>query len=400
MQNGLWVVAEQIPTAQSLAMSLLVPAGYAVESPGQQGVATMLGELLWRGAGKRNAKAHCDALDNLGVDRGAGVEMYHISLYAMMIGSKISDALPLLVDAVRRPTLPSAAIEPCRDLAIQDLQSLEDEPQRKVFYVLHQRHFPEPFGRTELGVRRDIEALSRQQVEDYWQTACVPGNAVIGFAGKFDWDELLALVEQQFGDWRGSVAEPAECGVAPRGYLHQTVDSAQVHIGVAYDAVSATDPHCEVQQVATAVLSGGMSGRLFTQVREKRGLCYAVHAAYTADKNHGVVRGYAGTTTARAQETLDVFTAELRRLSEGVQQDEYDRAMVGLKSSLVMQGESTAARARAIASDQFNLGRPRSLGELAARVESVTLDRLNTFIADQSLEQMTIVTVGPEQLTV
>ena len=122
MQNGLWVVAEQIPTAQSLAMSLLVPAGYAVESPGQQGVATMLGELLWRCAGKRNAKAHCDALDNLGVDRGAGVEMYHISLYAMMIGSKISDALPLLVDAVRRPTLPSAAIEPCRDLAIQDLQ--------------------------------------------------------------------------------------------------------------------------------------------------------------------------------------------------------------------------------------------------------------------------------------
>jgi predicted Zn-dependent peptidase len=153
-----------------------------------------------------------------------------------------------------------------------------------------------------------------------------------------------------------------------------------------------------LQRAAVAVLSGGMSGRLFTEVREKRGLCYAVFSRYAADQHRGMVLAYAGTTTARAQETLDVLVGELRRLSDGVRRDEFDRAVVGMKSHLIMQGESTPARSGALAADQAVRGRPRSLDELAKEVDALDFDQLNRFVATHRPGEMTTVTIGPAAL--
>ena len=142
-----------------------------------------------------------------------------------------------------------------------------------------------------------------------------------------------------------------------------------------------------------------MSGRLFTEVREKRGLCYAVYAAYASHKRIGAMLAYAGTTAARAQETLDVLEGELRKLSLGVDESEFRRAIVGMKSRLVMQGESTGARAGAIAGDQVVLGRPRTLEELTERVDHVTFERLNEYLKNHPPGAMTTVTIGPSPLT-
>ena len=171
-----------------------------------------------------------------------------------------------------------------------------------------------------------------------------------------------------------------------------------MHIALAYPTVAETDPDSVTQQAAVAALSGGMSGRLFTEVREKRGLVYAVSASYAGQKDRGDIMAYAGTTAPRAQETLDVLTSELRRLSDGIAQDEFDRAVVGMKSRLVMQGESTSARASAIATDQYLYGRPKSLGEHAAEVDAVTLERVNEFVASRRPERMTVTTLGPAPL--
>jgi predicted Zn-dependent peptidase len=177
--------------------------------------------------------------------------------------------------------------------------------------------------------------------------------------------------------------------------LHQPAESAQTHLGVAYDAVPEPDERSVLQQVANAVLSGGMSGRLFTEVRERRGLCYSVFSRYSSDRDLGMMVAYAGTSAAQAQETLNVLVGELRRLSEGVDPDEFARAVVGMKAGLVMQGEWTAARAGAIAADQLILGGPRSLEELAERVSAVRLERLNDFLRQQRPGPMTVVSIGP-----
>jgi predicted Zn-dependent peptidase len=396
--NGLWLVAEPMPAAASLAMTLLTPAGTAAESSGRQGVAAVLGEMLFRGAGDRDARAHSDALDQLGVQRSVDVQRQHMTLSATMLGPRLGEALPLLCDMVRRPLLAEASLEPARDLALQDLDALEDTPQDKTFIELRRLHLPAPFNRSSLGVREHIEALDIADVRAFARGRLVPGGAVLAFAGKLDWAELRDLVESRFGDWRGDAATPAAAADALRGYGHVKADSTQVHIGLAYDAVEETDPRSMLQRAAVAVLSGGMSGRLFTQVREKRGLCYAVFSRYAADQHRGMVLAYAGTTTARAQETLDVLTGELRRLGDGVDRGEFERAVVGMKSSLIMQGESTPARSGALAADQAVRGRPRSLGELAAEVDALSLEALNDFVAGHRPGEMTTVTIGPAAL--
>jgi predicted Zn-dependent peptidase len=153
-----------------------------------------------------------------------------------------------------------------------------------------------------------------------------------------------------------------------------------------------------LERLAVGVLSGGTSGRLFTEVRQKRALCYSVGASYRGGKEHGMVSLYAGTTPERAQETVDVCLAEIHRLREGATASELDRAANRLKAHLVMAGESTAARAAAIASDQFRIGRPRSLQEFAAAVDAVTLDALNDYLARRDFGEFTVASIGPVEL--
>jgi predicted Zn-dependent peptidase len=150
--------------------------------------------------------------------------------------------------------------------------------------------------------------------------------------------------------------------------------------------------------MASEALGGGMSGRLFTEIREKRALCYSVHASYSSLKGIGSIFGYAGTSNDRAQATLDCFIEELHRLSKGIEQAELDRAKIGLKASTIMSGESTGARSATIAHDFFMRGRIRTMDEIKAEVDSVTLDQVNTYLKNNKPGPFTIVIVGPKQL--
>lgn len=404
LKSGLWLVGEHSPAAQSLAMTMLLPAGVTAEPDDRQGVSTMLAEMIGRGAGGKTARQHSDALDLLGVQRDTGVETHHLRLAATMIGDKFDDALPLLLDMVAAPNLAADTLEPSRDLCLQDIDALDDEPQERVMLELRRRHYPMPMGRSPLGERADLEAMTLDDVRSFHRAAFVPQGAVLAVAGRFEWDQVVQRVERLLGGWGGEgggvepAAKPQAAG--ERGYQHLTADTTQLHIALAYDAVPETDPDSMVQRAAAAVLSGGMSGRLFTEVREKRGLVYAVYATYAGYKDRGAMLGYAGTTAPRAQETLDVMQAELRKLSSGVTQSEFDRAIVGMKSRLVMQGESTSARAGAIASDQYMRGQPRTLEQIETQVEAVTPARLNEFLAAHEPGPMTVVTVGPSALEV
>ena len=153
-------------------------------------------------------------------------------------------------------------------------------------------------------------------------------------------------------------------------------------------------------RVAISVLSGGMSARLFTEVREKRGLCYAIGARYHALKEAAGIMCYAGTTPDKAQETLDCVIGEFNRLGEGISAEEIDRAKVGLKSSLILQSESSSSRAGAIGSDHYILGRVRSLDEIKDRIEATSVDSVLAFLRNNPFRDFTVVTIGPKQVNV
>jgi len=405
--TGLILLAEPMTGVQSVAMTALVPAGAACEPTEQQGLGAILHEMLFRGAGDLDARAHSDALDTLGVQRGANVQTHHLRLGATLLGDRLPDALPLLIDMLRRPRLDDSSFGPARDMAVQAIDALEDEPQQKLMVELRRAHLPAPIDRSGMGLRDHLLSITPDQTRRFWQRNFVPRGTILAFAGKLDFNQLRDQIAAMTADWQTPadhtplrLAGGTKCPSSSSA-SHVPASSTQQHLGLAYTAVPETDPMSMTQRVAVAVLSGGMSGRLFTEVREKRGLCYTVFAAYQSIPPTASVFAYSGTTTERAAQTLDVLRNELIRLSDGVERDEFDRAIVGLKSRIVMQGESTSARAAAIAGDQFVYGQPRTLDDLAAQVDAVTLDKLNAFVAQHrpTPQNMTLVNIGPSPLT-
>ena len=400
LANGLTLVAEAVPAVRSAALTLLVPAGVSSDPVGKTGAAAVISEWALRGAGDRDSRALTGYLDGLGVQRSSQAETVFLRFSASLLGKNLLAVLPVYADLVQRPMLPEDGFEPSLDLALQQLDAIEDEPSHKLSFLLRERHYPFPWGRPTVGIREELEALTAADARASCQKRFTPHGAILAIAGLFDWPQLVAAVEKAFGQWKSAAPSALQEHPAPRGNTHITQDTNQSQIGLAWDALSESDPDSVLLQTALNVLSGGMGARLFTEIREKQGLCYSVHAGYASLKNRGAVFGYAGTSPERAQRTLDSYIVELNRLARGVTADELDRAKIGMKSRVIMQGESTAARSGAIAYDYYHRARTRTLDEMRSLIEAVTLPRVNDFLAANPVKELTVVTLGPGELKV
>lgn len=397
---GMTLLVEPIASAASLALNWLVPLGSATDEPARDGLASMVSEYLFRGCGGRSSRQHSDALDRLGIHRASNVNTHHLQLAATLLGDRLESALPLIVDMIRRPALEEDALEPVRSLCLQAIEGLEDDPQGLVMLRLRERHMASPFNRHGYGSLETVERFTIDDVREAWLRGCVPGGSIFAAAGAVDPAQLAKQLNELLKGWSGSAAEPKQIAPPERGAMHIPFESAQVHIAAAWDAPPEKNPDAMIERLAVGTLSGGTSARLFTEVRQKRALCYSVGASYRSGRDVGYVALYAGTTPERAQETLDVSMAEIHRLREGVSREEFDRAVIGLKSHLIMSGESTAARAGAIAQDEFRLGRARSLDEISRQVDGVSLDQLNGYLAKRDVGSITLVDLGPTALAV
>lgn len=396
---GMPLVVETIPGVRSCGLTWLLPAGSSRDPADRLGLSAMFSELLLRGAGTLDSRQQADAFDRLGVSRGASVETFSLSIGATLLGSRLEAALPLIVDMVRRPRFDADAFEPSRDLCVQAIESLKDDPSERLMVLLKSKHAPPPINRSALGEIEGLERLTAGEIAPAWFARAVPRGSVMALAGDVDPASAAKQLNALLAGWSGSSSDVNWGAPTTRGVHHETDQTNQVHIAIAYDAPSENDPGCWDERVTTAVLSGGMSGRLFTEVREKRALCYSVHASYAADAKFGRTVAYVGTTPDKAQQSLDVLTAELTRVRQGITREEFDRAIVGMKSKLVMSGESSGARASALARDWVKLGKPRSLDDLTASIEALSVERVNRHLAaTPSLGATTLATIGPAPL--
>lgn len=396
LANGVTLLFEPMPWLQSASVTLLSPFGAATDPPGREGAATVLADWLERGAGDLDSRAHSDALDALGVRRGGGAGRETTLLRASLLGETLPQALPLLADTLRRPRFEDEEFAAAREVALQDLASLADHPAERLFEVLPELYFASSHGRSPYGERAALEALTADALREEYRARVGPEGLIVAVAGRARWEELVALVERLFGDWEGGHRAAPAIELRPPERHHLAADSAQTQIGLAYDGVGADHEGWYAQALAMGVLSGGMGSRLFAEVREKRGLVYSVSAATRVVRGFGWVVAYAGTTPDRAEETLDVVLAEIRRLGRGVSEEELARARTGILSDLVMQGESSGARANALAHDLWLRGRPRSLDEVRAAIESVTLRQVNDLLGERPDPVPAVLTLGPQ----
>lgn len=403
---GMPLLIERMSGVESAGLSWLLPAGSATDPADRLGVAPMLAELVFRGAGTLDSRAQADALDRLGLSRGCEVGSRHLRLSAAMQARTVVEALPAIVDIVRRPRFDEASIDPARDLAIQSVESLSDDPHERAVVELRRLHNDPPMNRSHLGTIEGLEAITRDDLVGHWERRVRPRGSILGIAGAIDdarRDDIVRTLNKLLAGWSGEAPDVTPTRSTTKGsYEHVDDDKAQVQIVLMHDAPHEADPTCPLERVVGGVLSGGMSARLFTEVREKRGLCYSVSASYSTDRDTGRVLAYVGTTPERAQQSLDVLWAELERINSqdgAVEADEFERALTGIKSGIVFSGESTGARAGALTTDQFRLGRPRSLAELSATFDKVTLDDLNRYLARRKVGPASIFTLGPARLT-
>ena len=396
--NDLVLLAESMDWLESAAFSLLVRAGCNRDPDDRLGLANFACEMVQRGSGQRDSRRFVTDLELLGADTSASVSNAHSSFGGAMPAESLYEALSIYADVARRPHLPADQLEDARMVCIQEVRSVEDDLPQRVFQQLRLMRYGSPFGRSAAGKTESLQQVTLDDVRRYFDTTYRPNGAMLSVAGKIDWPRLRDHVAELFEDW--SPKDVAELNDVPSeaNRQHLPHESSQTHIGIAFPSVPYSHPDYFQARGAVGVLSDGMSSRLFTEVREKRGLCYAVHAMCHSLRDRGSVLCYAGTTTERAQETQDVLLGELVRLADGVAADELGRLKAKIKSGLIMQQESSPARSASIAADWYHLGRVQTVDELGRIIDDLSCDSINAHLTSNPPRDFTIVTLGVNEL--
>ncbi|QFP75622.1 pitrilysin family protein [Deinococcus sp. AJ005] len=388
------------------AFDLRLPVGSAHDPLGLEGSSGVLEEWLFKGAAGRDARALQDAFDDLGVRRGGGVGPEATRMGVSGLLNDLGASLTLVADVLLRPDLPESELPVLTDLARQDLDSVQDSPTDLLALEARRVAFPRPstsplagFAHPPSGTLEGLEALTadtlRAHLEAYGQA-----GAVLGLVADLEPEAALGMVSRALGSLRPGRQPKAEATFQAGQRVHvPDPDAEQTHLSLTAPGIAPTDPRWLAWQVALTALSGGSASRLFHAVREERGLAYAVSASPVLLGGQGFLTAYAGSTPARAPETLEVMLAELARLPQGLSADEFRRARSGLRASVVFGAESMRARAGALTRDVAVFGQVRPLAGLRESLDALTLEGVNAFLADYDpVSEMTIVTLGPSDV--
>lgn len=396
--NGMVLLGETMPWLHTAAFSLLLPAGARHDPVHQSGLATVTCEMVERGCGENDSRQFLEAVELLGASTSNSVSTYHTSFGGSCISDQLVPLLQLYADLSRRPHLEEAEVEPSKMVSLQELYSQQDDLAQLTLRRLRWQYYGETLGRWPDGRIEEIPSITSRDIRQFYQQQYVPDGMILSVAGNFDWSLVCKLAGELWGDWPSQVPESTSELLGSGGYQHEAQDSQQTHIALAAPTVPFGEEDYFLARCAVGILGDGMGSRLFQEVREKRGLCYTVFAGIHSVKNAACVTAYAGTTSARAQETLDTMVAEMDRLAEGVSEDELRRLKVQIRTGLMSQQESCRSRASAIAGDWFYLGRVRTQDEINQLLEGLTVERVNRYLADHPIQLKTAVTVGPSPL--
>ncbi len=397
--NGLTVIVERMEAVQSVAYDLTIPGGLIHEDPSEVGGVLVLAELVSRGAGDMDARQISDAFENLGARHSESATSDSFIFRGICLGPEFEESLKLTALQVLKPVLPEEEIPAIQSLLIQDINSLPDSPGRRVMENLHNKFLPEPFNRSDMGTLEGISSFNHESARKLHERFFSPQGSILSVAGNVEPAAVIRIAKELFGEWKGGKTETSDfSAVICPGQSHIEFESAQLQIALAFPSAKYGDPEYYSAKVASAVLSGGMFGRVFIEVREKRGLVYSVSARHVSEKQYGYFLAYAGTTPERAQETLDVLVNELRRLPDDLETEELNRAKTYMKSSLVLGDESTAARAISNAHDYWNLGRIRDFDEIMQQINAVDAAAIAALYKRFGAEQYYLATLGSRVL--
>ena len=404
--NGLQVVGQRMPSLSSITFGMQFGAGTKDEPTVEYGLAHLMESMMFQGTTSRSVRQLTEAFETLGARKGGSTGTETSTYWCQIVDRQFVPALDLIADVLLEPAFPPAEFEQMRQVSLQTIRRREDEPMSRISdLLLEQFYLGSNLGRRAVGTRESVEALTPENLRMFWDRLYRPANALFAIAGNFDWDQVLGRLDDLFKGWGGAgqPIPPEPPNVANRIVI-QHYEGQQEHIALAAPSVIIGDPDYYAAQLVSELFGGSMASRLFVEVREKRGLVYAVSSRFGSSSVSGRFWLYAGTTPEKAHETMQVMTNELRKLeAEGVTEDELRRAKVQLKSELVMHAETSSARMGAIAHSWWFEKKLKTIQEIREAIDAVTREQIQGLLKRFPVTEPLVVTaIGPcsqEQLT-
>jgi predicted Zn-dependent peptidase len=406
LPSGLRIVTESIPTTRSAALGVWVGIGSRDETPAMSGASHFLEHLLFKGTHKRTALQISSEIEAVGGETNAFTTKEYTCYYARVLDADLPLAVDVLCDAVADSIMEPADVETERGVILEEIAMHEDEPGDEVHDVFTEAIFgSHPLGRLISGTEESITPMTRNQIHGFYRRRYKAPNIVIAAAGNLDHATVVRLVRKALAGTPLD-SEPA-APAAPRSSAkrvptqrpHTVVrnrDTEQGHLVLGGVGIGRIDERRFALGVLNNVLGGGMSSRLFQEIREKRGLAYSVYSYASQYADAGLFGVYAGCAPGKVEEVLDLVRIELERVAaKGVSADEIARGKGMVKGSYVLGLEDTGSRMSRLAKSELLYGDLMSVDELLRRVDEVTPDEVNAVAAEMFAQPMSLAVVGP-----
>ncbi len=395
LPNGLRVATESLPGFESVALSISIKVGARYETEGECGLSHILEHMAFKGTTTRTAREIAEQFDAIGGHFNAYTSMEHTVYYAKVLAEHVPIALDILMDILEHSTHDAEELKREQDVIVQEIGMNVDSPEDFVTELFDQTAFPnQPMGRSILGTAAQVMSYTRHHVIDYQTKHYVPSRMVISAAGKVDHEMLVDYVSKFIPDPKHAEQHQAAAANYKGGEITVKKDLEQTHILLGMRALPASDDHIYALNLLTSILGGGMSSRLFQEIREKRGLVYHVSAQSAAYADTGMLSMYAATERSKARDAAKLMRAEFERLSSDVTEEELERAKAQQRSELIMSRENPATIAAWIGRHLLIHGEYRPLPVLLKRIDAVQISDIKHLIETLAVSPQTSAMLG------
>jgi predicted Zn-dependent peptidase len=396
MASGLTVVTERMERVETVSLGAYVATGTRHEREEENGVSHFLEHMAFKGTERRTAAGIAEEIEAVGGHINAYTAREQTAYYAKVLKEDIGLAADIIGDILTHSTFESAEVERERGVILQEIGQANDTPDDIIFDHFQQAAFPrQPMGRPVLGTEAVIRQMPRATLTGYMRRHYAASSGVIAAAGALTHEQVLGLVREHFADFPAEPTPAFVPSVYEGGEFREVRDLDQVHIVLGFPSVGYSDPDYYPTLLLATLLGGGMSSRLFQEVREKRGLVYSIYSFSAPYLDAGLFGIYAGTGESEAGELVPVTLEELRKVQHAVAEPELARARAQVKASLLMSLESTGSRCEQLARQLQVFGRAIPTAETVARLNAVTLDDIRRAAARVFRGRPTLAALGP-----
>ncbi len=396
LPNGFRIITDFISTVETASVGVWIGAGSRYETPENNGVAHFLEHMAFKGTTSRSAYEISKAIEDVGGYLNAYTSREITAYYARVLKEDVGLAIDILGDILQNSTFDMEELTKERDVILQEIHQSKDIPDDVVFDHFQEIAYPtQALGRTILGPEKNIKSMTRETLIEFMKNHYNPSQMVFSAAGNVSHDEIVARVQLYFSQEKKALPFVPEPASYKGGTLQETRELEQVHLILGVKGVSSQHKDFYTSSIYSTLLGGGMSSRLFQEVREKRGLAYSIYSFSSSYKDSGVFGVYAGTSKKEAPQVLEVIKEELRKSTKTLSQEEVNRAKSQLKAGLLMGMESTSHRAKTLAQQLLTFGKVFTSEEIVQEIDAPSLERIQEFAKTILDCPFSLAAVGP-----